>query len=85
LKRNYSEGITIVNIMDCQSSLSKVQLKNIFIWHFKSIFEKIYALVKTFYKTNSNTPSRRMLYLSLLSLSLGVCVESVKLLLKKRN
>ena len=85
LKRNFSEGITIVNIKDCQSRLSKVQLKNIFIWHFKSIFEKIYALVKTFYKTNSNTPSRRMLYLSLLSLSLGVCVESVKLLLKKRN
>lgn len=83
LKRNFSEGVTIVNIKDCQSRLSKEQLKKMFIWHLKSILEKVCDLVKTFYKTNSNTPSRRMLHLSLLFLSLGVCVESINLLLKK--
>lgn len=82
-KRNFSEGVTIVKAKDCYSSVSKKQLKKMFFGHLKSIFKNVYALVKTFYKTNSNTSSRRMLYLSLLSSSLGVCVESVKLLLKK--
>ncbi len=38
LKRQFSEGVTIVNVKDCHSHLGKEQLKRMFIWHLKAIF-----------------------------------------------
>lgn len=83
LRRSFSSGLTLVIGINCHRSANKTQPKKMFTCHLKSIFKNVYALVKTFYKTNANTSSRRMLYLSFLSLSLGVCIESVRLPLKK--
>jgi GT2 family glycosyltransferase len=83
LKRHYWEGITHMVIEECNSLASPGIMFGNFIWHMKGILINSVNLIKLFFIRKNNLPSSKMLILSKIAYSLGICTKSFALILKR--
>ena len=84
LRRHYWEGVTQIVLEDCRNKLDNKRLCGILLWHIRNILRKGMLLLGTAFAGKENRPVEAMLHLSMIEVSIGICVKSVQLLLKKR-
>lgn len=82
LKRHYWEGRTVITVMALKNSLSSSKLWAVLLWHVRSSLRRGMVLAVTLPKVFGNHPEG-MLQLGLLFYSLGVCIETGNLLIKR--
>jgi GT2 family glycosyltransferase len=84
LRRHYWEGVTQIVLEDCRNSLNNRKLRGILLWHIRNILKEGMLLLGTALPGKENKPAEVMLHLSMIEVSIGICVKSVQLLLNKR-
>jgi len=85
LKRHFWEGVTRMVLEDRNGPAPRQHMRGNFFWHFKSIMKNGSKFIAMLLPTEGNSSSRRMLKLSEISFSLGVCKKAFQLMLRRKN
>ena len=83
LRRHYWEGVTQIVLEDCRNKLDNRKLRGILLWHIRNILKEGLLMWRPAYVERESRSSKLMLHLSMIGVSIGICVKSVQLLLNK--
>ena len=83
LRRHFWEGFTQIVLEDCRNTLNIHKLFKILIWHIKNIWKNCSYTLNCVFVKKKDGLSRIMLHLSLIMLSIGICVKTSQLILYK--
>jgi len=81
-RRHYWEGVTQIALMECQCKLNKKKLRGILYWHIYNILKEASLVCYTGLKKRQDDSPKPMLHLAMVLISFGICVKSLRLLLK---
>lgn len=84
LRRHYWEGYTQIVVEACRSNLDTRNLSKILNWHIRNILKEGSLLFNCGFAERKNGSSRVMLHLSMIMVSIGICVKVSQLLLNKK-
>ena len=84
LKRHVWEGMTHIAIEKYKGSITVQRLMDVLGWHSKKLWETGIEMVGDFLFARGDGSSKTMLKYSKLAYSLGVCIESLHLLLEEK-
>ncbi|MCK4822792.1 glycosyltransferase [bacterium] len=84
LRRHFWEGVTQIALEECRNNTGHKRLRTIFLWHARNILKEGILIGSSVVVGRKNGPSKPMLHLSLIAVSIGICVKSAQLMLNKR-
>lgn len=86
LRRHFWEGVTFVVLEDSRNTVSRQRLQSMFQWHVRNVLrEGIKACRALLFGASSRKSSERMLYLSKMAHSIGLCSKSAELIFRKKT
>lgn len=86
LRRHFWEGVTFVVLEDTRNAVNRRRLQSMFRWHVKNVMrEGIKVCGALLFGASSRKSSERMLYLSKMAHSLGICSKSVELIFENNH
>jgi GT2 family glycosyltransferase len=84
-KRHFWEGVTHIVLENRSGSATRQRMRGNFFWHIMSIIKNGGKFIAMLMPIKGNSSSRRMLKLSEIAYSLGVCKEAFQLMLRGKN
>lgn len=84
LRRHLWEGVTHIVLEDCRNNLDNRKLRGILLWHIRNILKEGMLMYKSVFLGKESGPPKLMLHLSMVGVSIGICVKSAELLLNKK-
>jgi len=84
LRRHLWEGVTHIVLEDCRNNLDNRKLRGILLWHIRNILKEGMLMYKSVFLEKESGPPKLMLHLSMVGVSIGICIKSAELLLNKK-
>jgi len=84
LRRHLWEGVTHIVLEDCRNNLDNRKLRGILLWHIRNILKEGMLMYKSVFLEKESGPPKFMLHLSMVGVSIGICIKSAELLLNKK-
>ena len=84
LRRHYWEGVTQIVLMNCRNNLDNRKLQGILLWQIRNTLKEGILMYRSAFVGRESRSSNLMLHLSMIGVSIGICVKSMQLLFNKR-
>ena len=84
LRRHLWEGVTHIVLEDCRNNLDNRKLRGILLWHIRNILKEGMLMYTSVFFGKESGPPKFMFHLSMMGVSIGICIKSAELLLNKK-